>query len=1107
MSAPNLLCGLLFALLSFAPEAGAQTGLIEHLPLNGNGSALVGTSGTLVGGPTAAPDSFGTPGGALSFAGTPQQYVNVAGGGGLNNLQTGTISLLVKWTGTQDAGPVGAGFGHVLGRQGNGVFSNNMVGLSTNNPATARVIWQPYGTAFAITGSTIVGNGQWHHVAISFSSGSHRLYVDGVLDGSSSTVGSIRNSATTPLTIGAWIGDGSSFSTSVIDDFRLYNRVLTQAEVIAIFNTPPTAVAGPDRAAFDRDVNNARTTVVLDGTASSDPQNTPLTYSWVQTAGPAVTLSGANTAAPSFLAPDMSNHPYGEPPPISFTFRLTVSDGVFTSDPDDVVVTVKHFNLPPTAVAYAPAAVPEGTPVTLDGTASADGDGDPLSYVWTQVSGTPVNLPSNATNNPTLSFSSDVPGPHAIAGEELQFTLTVSDGIESHTTAPVSVFIQNVNHAPIASADPVAPVFDNAGLVRLSGSGADADGDPVSFRWQQVAGTPVTLIDANTARPSFIAPAVEPAQGTATLTFAVISNDASAPGDPAALDSTPATVDVVVKHGNRAPIANAGTDINVPENAMVTLDGSGSYDPDNDAITYNWQQTAGAVVALDTTDPVHPKFTSRNVGPAGDSLTFRLVVTDTAAASTGSSLSSAPDTVNVHVQNVNQNPVAVISAPAAPAVGEGSVVLLDGSQSSDPDDNAITYAWSQTSGPAVSLSDPAAAQPTFVAPEVDRFGATVVFALQTKDEFGALSNVATTSVAISNINHPPTVDPGVLQSVPEDAAVNLAGLGLDPDAEENPLLTYAWTQTQGPAVALTGANTPNPTFQAPTVPSGSGGAQPSVMLKFTLTVTDPNGATASAETTVNVANVDHAPLANAGGIYLTSEGAAVTLNGTASSDPDGDALSYTWVQTGGPAVALANAGTATPSFTAPLVDAAGATLKFQLTVNDGLGGTSSDTATVNVANVNAPPVLVNPRPSIATLWPPNHCLVKVSILGVVDPNNDAKITITSVKQDEATDGLGDGDTAIDAIINADGTVLLRAERAALGNGRVYHVRFTAADSESSVSGEVKVSVPRNKSTDKAGDGGELYDSTKPTPKKHGKAAAKLEDLLELLSSIFGWLAC
>jgi hypothetical protein len=104
-------------------------------------------------------------------------------------------------------------------------------------------------------------------------------------------------------------------------------------------------------------------------------------------------------------------------------------------------------------------------------------------------------------------------------------------------------------------------------------------------------------------------------------------------------------------------------------------------------------------------------------------------------------------------------------------------------------------------------------------------------------------------------------------------------------------------------------------------------------------------------------------------------------------------------------------------------------------------------------------------------------MVKVSILGVVDVNGNSTVTITGVKQDEATNGLGDGDTAIDAIINADGTVLLRAERSGNGNGRVYHIHFTASDGEGGVSGVVTVCVPRSKASDIAIDGGELFDST------------------------------
>ena len=184
------------------------------------------------------------------------------------------------------------------------------------------------------------------------------------------------------------------------------------------------------------------------------------------------------------------------------------------------------------------------------------------------------------------------------------------------------------------------------------------------------------------------------------------------------------------------------------------------------------------------------------------------------------------------------------------------------------------------------------------------------------------------------------------------------------------------------------------------------------------------------------------------------------------------------MQVEGPAVTLSGAGTATPGFTAPFVSAGGADLTFAVTVNDGYGGTATDTVVVHVQNANDPPLASAARPSIATLWPANHGMVSVSILGVSDPDNNATITITGVTQDEPTNGLGDGDTAIDAIINADGTVLLRAERSGKGDGRVYRISFIASDHEGSAEGHVFVTVPHN-AKKPAIDSGQRFDSTRP----------------------------
>lgn len=114
--------------------------------------------------------------------------------------------------------------------------------------------------------------------------------------------------------------------------------------------------------------------------------------------------------------------------------------------------------------------------------------------------------------------------------------------------------------------------------------------------------------------------------------------------------------------------------------------------------------------------------------------------------------------------------------------------------------------------------------------------------------------------------------------------------------------------------------------------------------------------------------------------------------------------------------------------------------------------------------VNNPPECSAVAPSATSLWPPNHQLVPITLTGATDPDGDpVTITITGVTQDEALDGLGDGDTSPDAQLgSASNEVLLRAERSGTGDGRVYRISFTGSDpAGATCSGEVTVGVPHS----------------------------------------------
>jgi hypothetical protein len=614
------------------------------------------------------------------------------------------------------------------------------------------------------------------------------------------------------------------------------------------------------------------------------------------------------------------------------------------------------------------------------------------------------------------------------------------------------------NRPPVANAGPDKAPNEGDSVTLIGSNSSDPDGNPLTYAWTQLSGPTVVLSSASSANPSFTAPTV--AIGGATLTFQLTVSDGSL--------SSSDTVDVTVSNVNHPPIANAGPDATVPELSTVTLDASNTYDPDNDVLTYHWIQTGGTNVALSDAFAVKPTFTSPDVGSAGEVLTFDLTVDDGYGG-------TATDTVKVNVTYVNHPPIA--NAGPFQTRNEGTVVTLAGT-ASDPDGNPLTVLWTQISGPSVSLSDAASYNPTFTAPSVTNAGATIVFNFEAMDAFGGHSAISTTRVTIANVNQPPVADAGETQSVPEGTMVTLTGSGVDQDTEEQTQLTYSWQQIAGPSVGAL-PNTPSFTFTAPIVTAG-GDPAAKVVLKFRLKVTDPNGAMVTDEVEIVVANIDHSPIANAGGAVLVNEHTAVGLNGSLSQDPDGDSLSFLWtqiIQPGDPVVTLTGASTATPTFLAPFVGPTGATLKFKLTVSDGFGGVSSDIATVQIKNINDLPQIGQARPSDDCLWPPNHKMVLIKILGITDANNNATIAITGVTQDEPTNGLGDGDTAIDAVINPDGTVLLRSERSGTGDGRIYRISFVASDFEGSAAGMVKVCVCHSQNGNEAVDSGGVFRAT------------------------------
>jgi cysteine-rich repeat protein len=151
---------------------------------------------------------------------------------------------------------------------------------------------------------------------------------------------------------------------------------------------------------------------------------------------------------------------------------------------------------------------------------------------------------------------------------------------------------------------------------------------------------------------------------------------------------------------------------------------------------------------------------------------------------------------------------------------------------------------------------------------------------------------------------------------------------------------------------------------------------------------------------------------------------------------------------------------------------------------------SGDCCSALCLDENLPPDCRGAAASIDELWPPNHALVSVGIVGVTDPDGDPLIvSVIAIGQDEPIDSTGDGATCPDGIGVGLDRVSLRSERSGQGDGRFYHVAFQAVDRCDAVcTGEVTVTVRHDQSPKKTpGDGGPLFDSTLGAPPCEGDA--------------------
>ena len=311
------------------------------------------------------------------------------------------------------------------------------------------------------------------------------------------------------------------------------------------------------------------------------------------------------------------------------------------------------------------------------------------------------------------------------------------------STRAVSYIFTNVtcNHTIQAVFTKIAPAVADAGpdqvvascsTVTLNGSNStDTVSGIASYEWTQVSGPPVKLSKPSAPVCTFTAP--KSTSGKVLAFNLAVTNLAGIRGNASCL--------VNVSGADKALSANAGADQIVTPYTNVTLDGSGSSDPDATIASYSWVQINGPSVEVLNANTAHASFVAPDVGTPGASLVFQLQVTDQFGL-------TMRDQCRVNVVNAGQPPFA--NAGPNQTAAAMSSVTLDGSGSCDPVNSTDSYRWKQISGVPVTLSDPTALTPVFTAPAGSGAqSADLLFMLTVTDANDQLSSTAKCLVTVT----------------------------------------------------------------------------------------------------------------------------------------------------------------------------------------------------------------------------------------------------------------------------------------------------------------------------------------------------------------------
>ncbi len=520
-------------------------------------------------------------------------------------------------------------------------------------------------------------------------------------------------SQTDPLTFKITVDDGFGGVASDTVDVILFSSLINNKSI--------SIDAGPIQTVFEGE------TVVLDVTGST-LNNQPISYTWIQFIGTPVHLSSFNGDHVTFTAPSIGDHED------LLSFHVTGYSQGNGYASDLALVKVLPSNHAPIANAGPDHSVPQNTFVNLDGSGT-DADGDNIRFLWTQKSGIQTEI--YESTQPLAYIIS--PAIQSLS-EPLVFELTVTDVLGNSDADDASVTVSAENSPPHAYAGPDKRVHGGTN-VSITGTAIDFNDESLETEWRQIAGDSVSF-DKSGLEFSFVAPEVTPTESK-RLAFELFVTDSYGLTDSDQLI-------IFVSPENSAPTANAGSDMTVDENTVVSL-GCVGTDPDNNSLRFAWSTTSSAGIELAASSATLIQIP--NV--VDDSImTFTCTVSD--------GTYSSSDSVDVLVKNT-LNLEIISNAGVDQIVNENVRVSLDGRDSHDPENQSLSYLWTQLSGESIELSSSSSMSPSFTSPIVNNNEIKILtFEFKVFDDNGRESD-DTVVITVDPVNSPPKASASAIQ--------------------------------------------------------------------------------------------------------------------------------------------------------------------------------------------------------------------------------------------------------------------------------------------------------------------------------------------------------